>query len=387
MGLLAVAAVSFLAGARWGAGSADPADSRARPGGPARAADSISVRTVRPDPESLRIPPGEFERQSALILPCGKLVWDFPRTFVDLVAAAHRSVPLICLAADERERQLAMRLLADLDLPAGAVRFVVAPTNSMWARDYAPLFHQHSDGEVGITDFAYVKMTGKEPRPDDNAVPKRVAVAMDLPVDSVPLTLEAGNLLTNGDGLCLTSDWVFHANARRGYGRTKIEQLLRERFGFRRWVVVRRLERERTGHVDMFVTFVAPNVAVVGKLNPAVDPRNAAIADKAAEILSVQQTSLGPMKVHRIPMPPKANNHWRSYTNVVFANGTLLVPTFSDVDPAMQDEVLGLYKRLLPGWKVVGINSDSVGGNFGLLHCLTRNVPAYVSLDTIPPAH
>ena len=39
-----------------------------------------------------------------------------------------------------------------------------------------------------------------------------------------------------------------------------------------------------------------------------------------------------------------------------------------------------ISSRLLPGWKVVGIRSDSLAPGRGLLHCFSLNVPQYVSL-------
>ena len=44
---------------------------------------------------------------------------------------------------------------------------------------------------------------------------------------------------------------------------------------------------------------------------------------------------------------------------------------------------MDLYARLLPGWKIVPIDMDAMVGRQGYLHCLTRNVPAFVSLSRI----
>jgi len=51
------------------------------------------------------------------------------------------------------------------------------------------------------------------------------------------------------------------------------------------------------------------------------------------------------------------------------------------VGARVQDGVLGLYARLMPGWKVVGIRCDGLAARRGVLHCITREVPRFVSLE------
>jgi hypothetical protein len=128
----------------------------------------------------------------------------------------------------------------------------------------------------------------------------------------------------------------------------------------------------------MFLTFVAPDRVVVAQCDPAADAENARILDRTAEALSHVRTRTGPMQVYRVPMPPAKDGVWRSYTNVIFANGVLMVPTYSGVDPAVQARALAVYRKLLPGWKVVGINADAPASQGGSLHCVSLNVPGYV---------
>jgi len=52
------------------------------------------------------------------------------------------------------------------------------------------------------------------------------------------------------------------------------------------------------------------------------------------------------------------------------------VPTYSHVKPSLQREALDVYRRLLPGRTVVGINADTLARSNGSLHCIALNVPA-----------
>jgi agmatine deiminase len=291
------------------------------------------------------------------------------------------------LVCDDAQIRAGRELLAKRGLPPEAVRFVRLPLNSMWVRDYGPLFVPHQDGSVCVAEGRYVQeddVRGK--RPHDDEVARLLGESLRLPVVSVPLQFEGGNLLSNGQGLCVSSVVLITENRQAGRGRAEIGKVLAEHFGFTSWAYVGRLVGEPSGHVDMFMTFLAPDVAVVGRYDPAVDAVNARVLDETAAILSGLRTARGPMKVYRIPMPPRRGEFWRTYTNVIFANGTLLVPTFKDVEPAIQEEALALYARLLPGWRVVGIHADSLEPSGGLLHCFSMHVPRYVSLWQPAPA-
>ena len=337
-------------------------------------------------------PPGEFARQAALLISCRHLN-KYSAVVPDMVAAAYRHVPIVCLVTTAQEQAEAEMRFGLHGLPDGAARFLSIPQDAMWVRDCGPAFAQRADGSVEVLDAEYgwrrVISDGSgrmEVRRDDEALPTKLAATLGVPVSPLPLTMSGGNLLTNGEGLAVFSSRLLGRNQHRGYDARKVFELLHERMGFQRFLCVPPLKGELTGHVDMFLCFPAPNAAVVARCDPAADPINAPRLDRVARALAGIPTSRGPMKVYRVPMPPPVRDRWRSYTNVAFANGTLLVPTFSDVDSRLQDEALATYAKLLPRWKVVGIRCDSLSHGNGLLHCISMNVPKYVPVTALAPA-
>ena len=354
-----------------------------RAGGPVAgvAAREAAAAIARPSDEPVAGVAGEFQPQSALILGGGELIAQHGGIFAALVAATHTHVRLIALVPSELHRRIARNLLKDEGLPADAVTFVISPARTMWARDYGPLFVRRRDGTVAIIDAEYAQgVYDTEAAPED-LVPAWLGWQFDLDAMDVPLRLDGGNLLTNGDGLCVTTSALVDANLDRGYGEDHIRVLLQYLFRIKTWINLRPLAEEETEHVDMFLTFLAENVAVVAQCDPRDDPINAFILEQAAERLVGLPTRKGPMKVYRVPMPDPKDGVWRSYTNVILANGVLLVPSYSDVDPAIEREVLALYGRLLPTWEVVPINVDSLIRLGGALHCVATHVPAFVPVD------
>ncbi len=356
----------------------------ARPGGEPAPTPSASPRRFAP-PVPL---PGEFEHQSALLIGCGDMVLHAPEIFCDIVRAAHQTIPVLAICATRAQARRGTELLAEHGLP-DAAGFLVLPVNTVWVRDYGPIFVRHADGSVSAVDVSYSPPEHVEHvRAADEDAPRLLGRSLGLPVVKVPLDLEGGNFLTNGEGLAVTSTTMLGHNLHRGYENRDIARLLNDKLGVTYgWIYVEPLEGEGTGHVDMFMTFLARDLAVVGKMDPRVDPNNAAILDKAAGMLAKVRLADGtPMRVERVPMPARRKDgFWRTYTNVIFANGTLLMPTFSDVDPQLQQEAFATFARLLPGWKIAGIRADELVAKQGLLHCISLHLPSYVSPHDFRP--
>jgi hypothetical protein len=115
---------------------------------------------------------------------------------------------------------------------------------------------------------------------------------------------------------------------------------------------------------------------VVGSYDPEDDDINAAILDRNANLLRHVSPACGRLKVVRIPMPPREDGQWRTYTNVVFANGNLMVPVYPDMDSRGRRQALRTFSRLLPGWQITPVDASALSELGGSLHCITRNVGA-----------
>lgn len=357
------------------------------------------VRTLPPAPAQQRVLPlsGEYEKKSALLLSC-KAAFMYGTVLVDIVKALHKRVPIICLVGSAWEQGAVQGGFRSVGIPDSAVQFSIIPMDTMWLRDYGPFFVRRADGTVMVVQAAYrykryTKTEGEhvtvEVRPKDEQVASLIAAQMKLPVTKMPLDLAGGSLQSNGDGVgVFTYRELVRNKQSRGYDVKKVFALLSEYLGFHELVAVTSLKGEPTGHADMFMTFLAPDVAVVSKCDAKTDPENARRLDAIANTLGDLKTSRGPMRVYRVPLPPPKGTHWRTFTNIIMANGVLLMPTFAELDPQMQTEAMETYSRLLPGWQIVGVRADPLLYGNGLLHCITMDVPAFVKLSAAasPPA-
>lgn len=312
---------------------------------------------------------GEFEHQGALILGVNELVQYHPQTLAQIIAAIHDRIKIIGVIANEDQRAKTLALLKENQLPENCIDFFQWPVEAMWVRDYAPFFVV-GDHATAV-DFTYPEQN----RDLEDNFTVAFAASYRMHYDHCRLTLEGGNLTSNGDGICISTTKVALRNEMRGYTVQNIGDLLSQHFHFSRWVHLKPLEGEPTGHVDMFLTMAGINKAVIGLYKADEDPTNAAILDENAGVVKGEPTKSGPMEVIRVPMPHHRDGNWRTYTNVIYANGVVLVPQYPDVAPELDKVALQVFRDALPDWKIVGIDCSRIITKRGALHCISRHVP------------
>ncbi len=318
--------------------------------------------------------PGEFEKQEALVVAAHWFVRDAPNSFVRLVQAASQRAAVIVLVADDQDRQWSRRVLTARGVSLANIRFLDAPHTTMWVRDYGPVMVVGKNGRPYLVDSVYARNELAE-RYDDELVTNAIAGYVAAPVIKSPLSLDGGNILTNGEGLCVVTRKVVDENSDRGFDQKEVAGVMRRCYGMKQVLFVEPLQGEGTGHADVFLTFTSPDTVVVGSYDPTYSPINADILNLNAALLSKVHTSKGPLRVVRIPMPSNTDGQFRTYTNVVYANGLLLMPSYADEDPDKLRLAVETYTQLLPGWEIAQIPATELIRLHGSLRCVMLNLP------------
>lgn len=375
--------IVFLGGLSMASGLSDLSDfaaSRTLPQGLssapflARPNPTGSLKTDSPSEGSSRVV-ADFAPLSALMLPAGQLATHHQEVFVEMVRALNGELPVIALVANEVEEKRCEELLSQNKIENKSLHFLHYALDSMWLRDFGPIFIRREDGEYEIVDVSYSGGASNERWRDDEC-PILISRALQLPLRSAPLRLQGGNLLSNNCGLLLTSNSVNSENRSRGFSPADLREGLHTHFGADQWLALEPLRGELTQHADTFVSFLSPGLVLVAEADRASDPNNASLLDAAAESLASLETRGGLMEVHRLPLPaPGAHNTIRSYNNFVIANDLVLVPSFSDVPVDLEKQAHDTLRRLLPDKRVVPINCDSMLQEGGLLRCMTLGIP------------
>ena len=316
--------------------------------------------------------PGEFERQDAFLMAWLDEEWG-KDTFPKIASEICRQAKLVIMVEDELVEDYARGALQTEGIPTERVRFCHVPTNSMWVRDYGPIVI-----DTGYGTFQHVALRTafnyRNLRLEDSHAPMALSRLFGTPVVPTPCFLAGGELLSNGQGLCLVSTHVLEKNGRVGYSESQVTATIKRLFGAKQVVYLEPLKGEPTGHVDWFATFTSADTVVVGDYQGR-DPVNSHLLDQHAERLAGVATEAGRLKVVRVPMPPRATRYFGgTYTNVIFANGVLLVPSCPEAPPELEREAFDVFRRLLPDWRIVGIDCSEFLARSGSLHCATSNL-------------
>jgi agmatine/peptidylarginine deiminase len=315
--------------------------------------------------------PGEFERQDALLLS-----WqhEWARQAVTSIAVAiHEKLPVVLIVNGPAQEKSAERELTAAGVPTERVRFLQTDIDSPWVRDYGPLSVESSFGVPLWVDPVY-PFTMSRQRFEDDELPQILAQVLEVSTVALPRVIEGGGILSNGAGICLVSTTLQEHNQRLGIGVDQLTNAIQQYFGASQVVYLDPLIDERSHHVDWFCAFTAADTIVVGQYGND-DPANAELLDRHARRLARLDVPGGKLKVVRIPMPPRGKGYFGgTYTNVIFANGVLVVPTWPEASTETEQQVFNQYGRLLPGWRIVPIPSWRLGVRSGGPRCCSMNL-------------
>lgn len=321
--------------------------------------------------------PGEFEPQDSIVFGCGQLVRYYPQTFVDLIQLLYGRVKLFGVVSPSLVR-LAEVLLGTAGLPREAVTFLPQQTSSMWVRDFSPIGALDRRGQRVFLKFSHSHMRNR----DDEGMAKLFSEHFPGRTRRISVALEGGNVISNGAGLVVSSKTIISQNSTR-MNHAELAEVLDKEGGVAQWACATPLNGERTGHIDLLATFFNPNLLAVAECDSREDPNNASILNDLADAMSGLKTGAGSLDVVRMPMPYSGDSYYRSYNNVIFANGLVVVPTYPGVDPKQDRNALSKIAEWMPGWEVRGLDCHEVSKKGGSLHCLTMNVPSISIMEHV----
>ncbi|MBI1311644.1 hypothetical protein GC176_10145 [bacterium] len=323
-------------------------------------------------------PAGEYTTQQALLLAWIPDNEDARPVQLEIARLVCATTQVIVIAPDQNGIDDARQVFENENIADDNVTFLESPIDTPWVRDYGPFSIRNSAGQIQLIDAPY----GTD-RVLDDSLPAHLAKHFELPVIETSLCVEGGNLLSNGDGLLVCSTNMIGENQDQGLALKEIRSKLLELWHAREAVFVDPIAGEPTGHVDMLMTFPTKDTVLVGQYDEeANDPFNRQLLDETAERLqSIRLSSGRNLNVVRVPMPTQTDPEaWPTYCNVVYANGVLLIPYFPENRDSYHRAVT-VFRRILPGWRIAGVDCSTIIRSGGALHCLTTTIPADSSLN------
>jgi len=301
-------------------------------------------------------------------------------------ALAKRAVPVHACGRDEEDLARSQEELEQAGLDGALRWWDCGELNTIWIRDYAPVFSQSAGGLRMAADLQYYSS-----RPADDHMPPVLADILGAMVYPTPLSLEGGNLLRDGQGGCVTSTILQSQWINPGLAREDLEAVLQRYLGCERVSWLEPLEGEGTGHVDLFAAFLDGQRILLGSYDAEYDPVNAALLDDNAQLLE-----RAGYEVLRLPMPHHDDgdgdgiDDFRSYLNALPVasgqQGSWLVPVFDDATER-EGEFLDGLAAVAEGWEVVPLDSSSLVMLGGALHCVAVTLPSLAWSDPCGDAY
>lgn len=279
-------------------------------------------------------------------------------------------------------------------VPHTNVKFLVTGFNSIWCRDYGPwTVYSNTVDTLRFIDWIY-----NRPRPLDDATPVFVANYMGIPIHQTinspnDLVNTGGNFMVDGHGTAFASKLILTENqAGNPYGvsvknESQINNIMSSYMGVNRYIKMDILPYDQIHHIDMHIKLLDEETLLVSQY-PAGVADGPQIEANLQYVLNNFQTCFGkPYKVVRIPAPPGPNGQYpnnggdyRTYTNSLIVNKTVIVPTYA---PQYDTTALRIYRENMPGYNVVGINCNAIITSLGAIHCITKEIgvrePVFIS--------
>ncbi len=311
--------------------------------------------------------PAEWEEVQALVI-----TWASHFTILkDIVKYAQKECWVYNICSDTNATKT---YLTGQGIPLDSLKFIQAPFNTIWIRDYGPWSVYSNDVDsLLLVDWIY-----NRPRPKDDTIPRILAKEFGLPhYETVTpphnFIATGGNFMTDGFGTGFSSKLIIDENPALSVG--QVDSIVLEFMGINRYIKMDRLLYDPIDHIDMHIKLLNEETLLVGQY-PAGVADGPQIEANLQYVLSTYNSIFGtPYKVIRVPMPPDGGSYpnsggdYRTYTNSIIVNGTIIVPTYEE---QYDTTALKIISDALPGYNVHGINSNGIIYLSGAIHCITK---------------
>lgn len=301
-----------------------------------------------------------------------------PGAFSHLVRTACQFVPVRVLADREIAAQ-AERCLGK----SSRIDIVDVATNDCWIRDYGPTFVVERGETIGV-DWRFNAWGGKYPPWDrDAAAAEQICRLAEARREASELGLEGGAIEGDGHGRLLTTPGCLETPTRnRGWRRERIAAELHKRLGVSEivWIDGGGLAGDDTdGHIDQLARFVDVRHVVAAVCEDSDDMNHLGLERNFRQLLAWAEQTSPQVTVHRLPIPPPRSIAGarvpESYCNfLMLGEAAVLVPTFEN--PSSDGRALALFRDLLGGREVIGVDAHEFAWGLGAWHCASQQQPA-----------
>lgn len=291
------------------------------------------------------------------------------------------NVYIICSNANQVENYLVNN---GIDVSTN-VFYIEDQYDSIWIRDYGPNTVYIND----VDSINFVNWIYNRPRYRDNNVPNIIGQYLDVPVISnynAPndLVNTGGNFMADGMGKGFSSELVLEENGfNNNFGDSNhdedaVDGIMNAFMGIDHYIKMDVLPYDLIHHIDMHMKLLDERTLLVGQYPEGIADGPQIEANIQYVISNFEAAWNTTFDVVRMPMPPGPGNNfpntggdYRTYTNSLIANKTIIVPTYEE---KYDTTALRIWKEQMPGYNIQGINCNDIIPLSGALHCITKEI-------------
>ncbi|MCC5640734.1 agmatine deiminase family protein [Nostoc sp. CHAB 5844] len=294
--------------------------------------------------------------------------WPYHAQLVQAITAGGEAHVVV---RDETWARLVLAYLREHGVGLDCVRLILAPTDDYWVRDSGPTIIATQDGAAAIVNPYIPNGLGYHKRDSEAGI--EAARVYGIPVHRLPLIVEGGNIVPDGEGGLFMCDSVLARNP--DIDEASLREIVAHWFGIDRLIMLPSLPGDITGHADIVVKVAEAGVLIVTEA-PRGHPWHAALENAAGRIAVSTAAGGRPWTVHRMPMPGGRRSEW-TYVNALTVNDVIVAPSYCEV---ADQRAAAVFRAASPGRTVHWIDYRAV--LVGAVHCQTKELPALPGLLT-----
>jgi agmatine/peptidylarginine deiminase len=284
-------------------------------------------------------------------------------------------------------------LTATYGVPIGPnIIFKVQPYNTLWIRDYgANTAYINDVDSLFLVDWKYNRPT----RTKDDTIPRGYARALNLNLVQTitspnQLIHTGGNFMSDGLGTAFSSNLVLDENPTQN--ESQINTTMLNYMGIDRYIKMPILPYDGIHHIDMHMKLLDEETLLIGQYPQGISDGPQIEANMLYVLDNYNSTFETPYKIVRVVQPPddlnrypSQNGDYRTYSNAVFVNKTVLLPLYEE---RYDTTALRIWRESLPGYRVIGLDCNDIIAASGAIHCITQSVgvndPLLITHQALP---
>jgi agmatine/peptidylarginine deiminase len=318
-----------------------------------------------------------------------------------VIELAKDNLQLYVMISDEVNRYEAENTFKEWGVNVENVHFVVTRLGLAWGwpRDWGPFAVYSDSGAYQLADPQFVTyplagpdcegelLSDEHPEQDffskeryigDDLASASLAASLDFDIFPIAAALTGGNFLVDGHGTAFSTCVIQMENRSLGLSDEDFFELINDKLGIYRHVILPNYERIGIQHIDCAVKPLDEETILVMRVPE--DHHEYKIIEEIAEKLQSLTNAYGrPYKIVRIDTGRYDGEQVGAYTNSLILNKKIFIPFYGIPE---DKQALKSWQDAMPGYEVIGFENDipvPVMGytgwlSFDALHCRVRAI-------------